>query len=187
MLRCKNGQIQSLACNLFAVYVNVNYCRVFPIPFPHHEVPMKLLLPEDKKPVHVTTMPIRWGDMDALGHINNTVYFRYFEEARVRWLTEGGRSMVESGEGPVVVNVFCNFFSQVEYPGDLLIRQYISNVGRSSCDVWMTMERTDQPGRIVADGGCTMVWVNYAAQKSVRLPQWVLELLNQALPEEQPA
>ena len=133
---------------------------------------MKLLLPEDKKPVHVTTMPIRWGDMDALGHINNTVYFRYFEEARVRWLTEGGRSMVEGGEGPVVVNVFCNFFSQVEYPGDLLIRQYISNVGRSSCDVWMTMERTDQPGRIVADGGCTMVWVNYAAQKSVRLPQW---------------
>ena len=49
------------------------------------------------------------------------------------------------------------------------------------------MERTDQPGRIVADGGCTMVWVNYAAQKSVRLPQWVLELLNQALPEQQPA
>lgn len=144
---------------------------------------MKLLLPEEKSLVHETSMPIRWGDMDALGHINNTLYFRYFEEARVRWLTEGGRDMVENGQGPVVVNAFCNFYSQVEYPGDLVIRQYISNVGRSSCDVWMTMERTDQPGKFVADGGCTMVWVNYAAQKSVRLPDWVLELLGTTAPE----
>ena len=36
-------------------------------------------------PVHTTTVPIRWGDMDAQGHVNNTVYFRYMEQARVEW------------------------------------------------------------------------------------------------------
>jgi acyl-CoA thioesterase FadM len=41
-----------------------------------------------KKLIHVTKMPIRWGDMDAYGHVNNTVYFRYMEQARVEWLEE---------------------------------------------------------------------------------------------------
>ena len=40
---------------------------------------MKLELPQDKKLVHEMTMPIRWGDMDAMGHVNNTLYFRYLE------------------------------------------------------------------------------------------------------------
>ncbi|MDX1819094.1 MAG: acyl-CoA thioesterase, partial [Marinobacter sp.] len=36
--------------------------------------------------VSTITMPLRWGDMDAYGHANNTVYFRFFEEARINWL-----------------------------------------------------------------------------------------------------
>jgi acyl-CoA thioester hydrolase len=48
---------------------------------------MKLELPSDnKKLVHAMTIPIRWGDMDAMGHVNNTVYFRYLESARIDWL-----------------------------------------------------------------------------------------------------
>lgn len=39
-----------------------------------------------KKWVHTTLIPIRWGDMDAYGHVNNTVYFRYMEQARVEWI-----------------------------------------------------------------------------------------------------
>ena len=41
-----------------------------------------------KKLVHTMRMPIRWGDMDAMGHVNNTVYFRYIEQARISWLDE---------------------------------------------------------------------------------------------------
>ena len=40
---------------------------------------------EDRKLVHVERIPIRWGDMDAMGHVNNTVYFRYMEQARIGW------------------------------------------------------------------------------------------------------
>ena len=44
---------------------------------------MKIEIPEIKKLVFEMLMPIRWGDMDAMGHVNNTVYFRYMETARV--------------------------------------------------------------------------------------------------------
>ena len=66
---------------------------------------MKLPLPQEKYQVYETVLSMRWGDMDAFAHLNNTLYVRYFEEARVRWLVEARGTMVESGEGPVSRNV----------------------------------------------------------------------------------
>ena len=57
-----------------------------------------------KKLIHVTRMPIRWGDMDAYGHVNNTVYFRYMEQARVEWLEEHKIEVRPGGLGPVIIN-----------------------------------------------------------------------------------
>ena len=148
---------------------------------------MKLPLPDTKYQIYDTVLSMRWGDMDAFAHLNNTLYVRYFEEARVRWLVEMRNSMQEGGTGPVVANVFTNFYRQLEYPAQLRVRLFVNGVGRSSCDMWMTIEHDGQPDIVVADGGCTMVWVNYAAQKSVRLPEWVLEILNKTVPEGQPA
>ena len=47
---------------------------------------MRYEIRENKKLVYECTIPMRWGDMDAMGHINNTLYFRYLEIARVDWL-----------------------------------------------------------------------------------------------------
>ena len=44
---------------------------------------MRFTLPDDKKLTHEMVIPIRWGDMDAMGHVNNTIYFRYFEIVRL--------------------------------------------------------------------------------------------------------
>ena len=46
---------------------------------------MKLELPANKRLVHSVVVPIRWGDMHAMGHVNNAVYFRYMEIARLDW------------------------------------------------------------------------------------------------------
>ena len=51
---------------------------------------MKLELPERKKFVNELVIPIRWGDMDAMGHVNNTVYFRYLESTRIDWFDKIG-------------------------------------------------------------------------------------------------
>ena len=138
---------------------------------------MRFDLPDDKKLTHEMVIPIRWGDMDAMGHVNNTVYFRYIEIIRIEWLHKAGGAPDPQGEGPVIVNAFCNFIKQLEYPGDILARHYVANAGRSSFDTFITLERTDQPGAIYASGGATTVWVDFRAQKSVPLPDWLRALI----------
>jgi acyl-CoA thioester hydrolase len=138
---------------------------------------MKIEIPENKKLVYEMTVPIRWGDMDAMGHVNNTVYFRYLEIARIEWARSVGCEPDPKGEGIVIVNAFCNFYRQFEYPGDVLLKMYTSDPGRSSFESWGTMERSDTPGVICAAGGATTVWVDFPAQKSAPLPEWLRELI----------
>ena len=141
---------------------------------------MRFELPAEKKLVHEMVVPIRWGDMDAMGHVNNTIYFRYFEIVRLDWFFSRDGVGGLDGEGVIIVNAFCNFIRQFEYPGDILIRTFVSDLGRSSFDTWVTMERTDQHGVVCATGGATVVWVDFPAQKSAPLPDWLRQRLSGA-------
>ncbi len=134
---------------------------------------MRFTLPSDKKLTHEMLIPIRWGDMDAMGHVNNTVYFRYFEIVRLDWLHRVGAITDPTGSGPVIVNAFCNFLRQLTYPGDVRARHYVTNPGRSSFDTYLTLERVDEPGVVYAEGGAKTVWTDYQARKSALLPDWL--------------
>ena len=138
---------------------------------------MKIDIPDEKRLVHEMLIPIRWGDMDAMGHINNTVYFRYMETARIDWVHSLGVAPDPAGEGIVIVNAFCNFIRQFEYPGTVLIKTFVSAPGRSSFDTWITMARSEQPELICATGGATVVWINAPAQKSAPLPDHLRQQL----------
>ncbi|MEK7344743.1 MAG: acyl-CoA thioesterase [Pseudomonadota bacterium] len=138
---------------------------------------MKLELPARKKRVHEMTIPIRWGDMDAMGHVNNTVYFRYLETIRIDWFMQAGLALNPRGEGPVIVNAFCNFYKQFEYPGDILATLFVSDPARTTFESWCTLERTDQPGVVFAAGGATTIWVDFSKQKAVALPDRVRDLV----------
>ena len=134
---------------------------------------MKIELPERKKLVYEMLVPIRWGDMDAMNHVNNTVYFRYLETVRIEWMRSVGCQPDPKGEGPVIVNAFCNFYKQLEYPGDVQVKMYTSDPGRTTFESWGTMERADQPGVVYAAGGATTIWVDFPSQKAVALPEWL--------------
>ena len=138
---------------------------------------MRFELPADKKLTCEMVIPIRWGDMDAMGHVNNTVYFRYFEVIRVHWLHEVGGAPDPAGQGPVIVNAFCNFLRQLEYPGSVLAKHYVANRGRTSFDTFITLERTDDPGVVYAEGGATTVWVDFPLGKSMPVPDWLRTLI----------
>ena len=80
-------------------------------------------------PVHTETLSIRWGDMDAMGHVNNTIYFRYMEQARVSWyermgLNEHGPSLPPDC-GPVIINTSATFLRALAYPGDVEVKVFI--------------------------------------------------------------
>jgi acyl-CoA thioester hydrolase len=125
-------------------------------------------------------MPIRWGDMDMMGHVNNTVYFRYIESARIAWLEEVGGVPDPAGIGPVIVNAHCSFLKQLKYPGDIEVSTYVGPPGRSSFEVSHEIRLVGpdgQAGAIHAEGGAKVVWVDIAAEKSVPLPDVIRELL----------
>ncbi|MEO8921667.1 MAG: thioesterase family protein [Caldimonas sp.] len=138
---------------------------------------MRFELPEAKKLTLEMVIPIRWGDMDAMGHVNNTLYIRYLEIIRIEWLHQVAGTLDPAGEGPVIVNTFCNFLKQLKYPGDVLAKHYVANAGRSSFEAYVTLERTDELGEFYATGGAKTVWVNYRQGKAVPLPEVVRALI----------
>ena len=102
-----------------------------------------------KKLIHVTAMPIRWGDMDAYGHVNSTVYFRYMEQARVEWIEAMRFPVRPGGEGPVIVNASCTFLVPMTYPGTVDVRTYVGHPGRSSFQTYVEMSVA---GTLCAEG-----------------------------------
>jgi acyl-CoA thioester hydrolase len=135
---------------------------------------MRIVIPEDRKLVHEMIMPIRWGDMDAYGHVNNTVYFRYMEQARVEWITSLGYQVAPGRESMLMMNGFCNFYKQLSYPGDLILKTSIGAIGRTSMDVYTSMALVATPDEEAAIGGATMVWVDLTTNKSASWPDHVL-------------
>lgn len=131
---------------------------------------MKFELPENKTQAFRMTIPIRWGDMDAMGHVNNTVYFRYLETVRIDWMRSIGCEPDPRAQGPVIVNAFCTFHKQLEFPGDVIATLYVSDPGRSSFETWCTLSRSDDPDTVYASGGATTVWMDFPQRKSAPLP-----------------
>ena len=138
---------------------------------------MKFEIPEIKKKVHEMIIPIRWGDMDAMGHVNNTVYFRYLETVRIDYFQSIGCEPNPQGQGPVIVNAFCNFYKQLEYPGNVLAKMYVSDPARTTFESWCTLELENQPGIIYAAGGATTIWVDFPLQKAVSFPDHIRALV----------
>lgn len=112
--------------------------------------------------------------MDALGHVNNTVYFRYMEQARIEWIYAFGRDLrsgSEAGSGPVIVNASCTFVEPLSYPGDCEVRMYLANPGRTSIgsfyEIW-------KDGRKFAEGAAKIVWIDLATMRPTPLPAEVV-------------
>jgi acyl-CoA thioester hydrolase len=142
---------------------------------------MRIDIPENKKKIHETIISIRWGDMDSYRHINNTVYFRYMEQARIEWITSLGFSCTSEKEAMIMVNGFCNFYKQVSFPASLRVSTFVGQIGNSTVDLLNTMElietNTDQEPVVCAAGGATMVWVDLEKNKSMPWPESILKVL----------
>jgi len=118
-------------------------------------------------------MPVRWGDMDAYGHVNNTIYFRYMEQTRVEWLEQTGSAVSpDNAEAPVIINAACTFLIPINYPATVIVRMYGGEPGRSSLMTWYEL-LVEGDERIYAEGSSKVVWMNPQTGKSVPLPEAV--------------
>ena len=130
------------------------------------------------KLIYTTRMAVRWGDMDAYGHVNNTVYFRYFEQTRVEWLERmGSRVSVEEPVGPVIINASCTFLAPVNYPATVVIKMYAGDPGRSSVMTWYELF-VEGDERLYAEGAAKTVWMDMRTGKSAPIPDVVRALFD---------
>lgn len=122
--------------------------------------------------VHEKTFEMAWGDMDALGHMNNARYFDYFQEARIDWLQHMNLPLNRE-IGPVLVHVACTFLKPVVYPAFIHIVSAIKNIGTSSL---LMDHQLYQGATLMAEGVSKVVWVHYAQNKPLPLPEAIRAL-----------
>ena len=128
----------------------------------------------DRKLVHVERIEIRWGDMDAMGHVNNTVYFRYMEQARIGWF----ESLVPQSDawksvGIVIANASCNFRRAMNYPGTVEVKVFAGAPGGSSVPTFYELRVEEH---LYADGAATVVFIG-EDQKPLRIPENIRALI----------
>ena len=134
----------------------------------------------DRKQVFNLNIPMRRGDIDSMGHVNNTMYFRFMEETRVGWYEHIGVNdngpAVQAGCGPIVVNASCSFRKAFKYPGDVVATLFVSDPGRSSLMTWYEFRASYDLETVFAEGSAKAVWIDIQKEKSVPLPMVVRAL-----------
>lgn len=114
---------------------------------------------------------MRWGDMDALGHLNNTVYFRFLEQTRLDWLESLGYHIDPNSVGPVLASTSCNFLKQMVYPATVRITLELEKLGRSSLKLRHRFFCEGDPDTVYATADVVLVWVDYQQGKAVPIPE----------------
>ena len=123
----------------------------------------------------ILSQDIIWGDMDAFGHINNTVYFRYFENARIEYFNRVGvlEQKKQLGVGPILASTRCNFRIPLDFPDCIHIgtRSTILSPNKFSMEFAVFSERHVA---IAADGDGLIVYYDYANGKSCEIPNAIV-------------
>lgn len=122
------------------------------------------------RPVFSQILPIYWGDMDAYGHVNNTVYFRLFEEARIQWLASLSLVADSTGQGPIIITTGATFLRELGYPASVRVTVLTGKAGNSSLETFYRLEDS-QEDTLYAEGYAKVVWFDHASRRSTTLPE----------------
>ncbi len=119
----------------------------------------------------VIEIPVAWGEMDSLGHVNNIVYFRYFESVRMAYFDETGfwRYMEETGVGPILASTQCRFRLPLEYPDTVSVGARVSEVGEDRFPMEYLIV-SHRHARVAAEGVGLIVAYDYREKRKAALP-----------------
>jgi acyl-CoA thioester hydrolase len=125
----------------------------------------------------VAAMPIAWGEMDAFGHVNNVVYFRYFENARIEYLRRIGFDDARH-VGPILASTSCRFRRPLTYPDMLQVGVRSTEVGadRFTIEYRLVSERH---GEVAAEGAGVVVSYDYQNARKAPLPPEVRQAIEE--------
>jgi acyl-CoA thioester hydrolase len=123
----------------------------------------------------VIEVPIAWGDMDAFGHVNNTVFFRLFESARMAYLGEIGFRGDQTGPGPILHSTSCRFRRAITYPDTVRVGTRVTSVAADRFTMEYEIVRSD--GEVAGIGEGIVVAFDYDTQTKIPVPASVREAI----------
>ena len=132
---------------------------------------------EAMSPVRLV-LPVQWGEMDAYGHVNNVVYFRWFESARMAYFARLGWPEVEraTGVGPILHSTRARFRAPLEWPDEVEVTTRAVEVGEDRFTMLYEI-RSRALGRVAAEGEGLIVAFDYRSKRKAALPLAVRERL----------
>jgi acyl-CoA thioester hydrolase len=133
---------------------------------------------------HLTAIDTRWMDNDAYGHVNNVVYYSFFDTAVNRWLIERGvLDIGTSGAIGLVVETGCRYFRPLTFPDRVTAGLRVAHVGTSSVRYEIGLFRNDENDAAAA-GHFVHVYTDRATRRPTAIPDVVRQALA-ALAERQ--
>jgi acyl-CoA thioester hydrolase len=121
-------------------------------------------------PLFVASIDVRWRDLDAFNHVNNSNYLTYLEEARLQWLSHVPGPWFDDHAMPVMAAVQLNYRRPIEWPAQLRVELFCERLGTSSMTIGHRLLDAGDHERLYADGHVVMVWMDPASGKPVPLP-----------------
>jgi acyl-CoA thioester hydrolase len=124
----------------------------------------------------VIEFPVAWGEMDAMSHVNNIVYFRYFESARIAYFEKADMFsyMTETGIGPILATISCKFKIPLSYPDHVLIGAKVISIEKDRF-IMNHVVVSKKHQKVAAEGDGVIVIFNYRQGKKVTVPEVVKE------------
>ena len=130
-----------------------------------------------EKPV-LFRMPValRWRDLDAFNHVNNSNFLTYLEEARIRWFASWGGEWVNDTMAPLLAAVQLNYRMPIPYPSEVVVELFADRLGGSSVTIGHRIVSEDD-ATLYCDGHVVVVWIDRKSGRPIPLPDAVREAM----------
>lgn len=118
-------------------------------------------------------LSVRWRDLDAFNHVNNSKFLSYLEEARLRWMVTLPGEWVDDNVAPVVAASHVNYRRPIAWPAEILVELFVERLGNTSLTIGHRILDREDDTILYADGNVVMVWIDKQRGQPASLPDAV--------------
>ena len=122
-----------------------------------------------------TPLAVRWRDLDAFNHVNNSKYLSFLEEARLGWMMGLPGQGLDDDVAPVVAAASLNYRRPIAWPAQVVIELFVERVGNTSVTIGHRILDAGDRGVLYCDGNVVMVWIGRDSGRAAPLPDGVRE------------
>ena len=126
-------------------------------------------------PLFRVPMAVRWRDLDAFNHVNNSKYLSYLEEARLHWMIGVPGKGLDDHVAPVVAAAQLNYRRPIGWPAQVVIELFVERLGNTSLTIGHRIVDATDAGVLYCDGHVVMVWIDRDSGVAAALPDPVRE------------